>query len=234
MLAVHHPGMGQRSAGDEFSASHAAVVGRYTYRPATDEWTWSDGTYRIHGFQPGEVVPTTELVLRHIHPADRDAAWESRAAAVDRREAFSFLHRIVTAANRERVVMAAGHLEHEADGTPVVVGHLIDLTDVRQDAVASEVDTAVHDFADHRAVIEQAKGVLVQLYSVDADTAFALLKAYSMAANVKVRDAATMLVAAAGKNLTPTKGRSPSAHDMLEHLAITPLHERDEAPAGCR
>lgn len=210
--------MAQRTTGDGFSASHAALVGRYTYRPETDQWWWSDDMFRIHGFDPGAAVPTTELVMRHIHPSDREAAWESREATVGRAEPFSLLHRIVTAGNRERVVIAAGHVEQDEDGTPYVTGHLIDLTDVRQDAVAAAVDPAVLDFSQHRASIEQAKGVLVQLYSVDADTAFALLKAFSMDANMKVRDVAALLVSAAAKNLTPTKGRSPSAHDLLQQL----------------
>lgn len=224
--------MNQRSNGDGFTASHAAVVGRYTYRPDTDQWWWSDTVFRIHGFEPGTVVPTTELVIRHMHPEDRSAAWDSRESAIDRHEPFSFLHRIITATKKERVVIAAGHLENEVDGTPVVVGHLVDLTDVRRSAVAQELDTAVLDFADHRAVIEQAKGVLAQLYSVDVDTAFALLKAFSMDANVKIRDVATTLVTAASTDLTPSKGRAPSVHDLLEQLRGSRTDEGNPAPVG--
>jgi hypothetical protein len=206
------------SAAQRASTSpHAALVGRYTFCPATDEWWWSDTMYRIHGFEPGEVVPTTELVMRHLHPEDVEAAWESREKAVDRREPFSFLHRIVTADQKERVVIAAGHLDCNG-GAPAITGHLIDLTDVRREAVDAELDRAVHDFVDHRAVIEQAKGVLVQLYSVDVDTAHALLRAFSSDTNRKVRDIAEVLVAAAAVDRTPTKHRSPSAHDMLERL----------------
>lgn len=210
--------MSRRSTGDAFSASQAAVVGRYTYRPKTDRWWWSDNMFCIHGFEPGSVVPTTELVMHHIHPGDRDAAWESRERAVDPQEPFSFLHRIVTADNRERIVLAAGHLEKDEDGAPVVMGHLVDITDVRKDAVAAALEPAVVDFSEHRAVIEQAKGVLMQMYSVDAATAFALLRAFSMNTNTKVRAIATALVDAASRNITPTKGRAPSAHDLLDHL----------------
>ena len=199
------------------TSPHAALVGRYTYRPATDEWWWSDAMYRIHGFEPGEVVPTTDLVMRHIHPEDVAAAWESREKAVDRQEPFSFLHRIVTAAKKARVVIAAGHLDCDG-GAPVITGHLIDITDVRREAVDSELDQAVDDFLDHRAVIEQAKGVLVQLYSVDVDTAWTLLSAFSSDTNRKVRDIAEVLVAAAAVNRTPAKYGPPSAHDMLERL----------------
>ncbi|NPC41897.1 PAS and ANTAR domain-containing protein [Nocardioides sp. zg-1230] len=207
----------ERARADRFMASAAALVGRYTYRPETDEWWWSDTMFMIHGFEPGAVVPTTELVMRHVHPEDVPAAWESREALLERCEPFSFLHRIRTARNDLRVVLAAGHLEDE-DGTPVVHGHLVDITDVRQDAVHTEVDTAVVDFVEHRAVIEQAKGVLMQLYSVDTDTAWALLRAFSADTNRKVRDIARVLVDAVAGDRTPTKVGPVSAHVMLERL----------------
>jgi len=211
----------RRSAGDGFKASGAALVGRYTYRPDSDEWSWSDTMYAIHGFEPGAVVPTTALVMRHIHPEDAAAAWESREAAVERKEPFSFLHRIRTATGDLRVVLAAGHLEDE-DGTPVVHGHLVDITDLRKDAVNTEVDSAVGDFVAHRAGIEQAKGVLMQLYSVDADTAWALLRAFSEDTNRKVRDIARVLIEAATTDRTPTKRRPVSAHVMLDRLYAAP------------
>jgi len=211
----------RRSAGDGFKASGAALVGRYTYRPDSDEWAWSDTMYSIHGFEPSAVVPTTALVMRHIHPEDVAAAWESREAAVERKEPFSFLHRIRTATGDLRVVLAAGHLEDE-DGTPVVHGHLVDITDLRKDAVHTEVDFAVGDFVAHRAGIEQAKGVLMQLYSVDADTAWALLRAFSEDTNRKVRDIARVLIEAATTDRTPTKRRPVSAHVMLERLYNAP------------
>lgn len=211
--------MTTRPPGGVTRAPHAALVGHFSHRPDTDEWSWSDGMYRIHGFEPGEVVPTTELVMSHVHPDDRSAAWESREQVVERGEPFSFVHRIATAAGSDRVVVAAGHVEHH-DETTVVVGHLIDITDVRQDAVARELDGAVEEFVEHRAVIEQAKGVLVQLYSVDPDTAWAVLRAFSADSNRKVRDIADLLVEAAGDNLTPTRGRSPSPHVMLQRLHL--------------
>ena len=210
-----------RGPDHRFRASGAALVGRYTYRPDTDEWWWSDTMFEIHGFEPGTVVPTTELVMRHVHPEDVPAAWESREALLRRSEPFSFLHRIRTARNAVRVVLAAGHLEDD-DGTCVVHGHLVDITDVRQDAVDTEVDTAVVDFVEHRAAIEQAKGVLVQLYSVDADTAWALLRAFSADTNRKVRDIAQVLLEAATSDRTPTKVGPVSAHQMLARLYEVP------------
>ena len=78
--------MREGAPGGAFRSPHAAVVGRYSCRPHTDEWRWSDAMFRIHGFEPGEVVPTTELVMRHIHPEDVPAAWESREQVVEKQE----------------------------------------------------------------------------------------------------------------------------------------------------
>jgi hypothetical protein len=209
-------------SGGAFKAPHAALVGRYTYCPGTDAWSWSDTMFRIHGFEPGSVVPTTALVMRHIHPEDVEAAWQSREQVVERHEPFSFLHRIVTATGTTRVVIAAGHLDCDG-GAPIISGHLIDITDVRREAVDTELDRAVDDFVGHRAIIEQAKGVLLQLYSVDADTAYALLRAFSADTNRKVRDIAEVLVQAASSDRTPSKHRALSAHRMLERLYADPV-----------
>ncbi|GAB3026616.1 hypothetical protein GCM10011376_13260 [Nocardioides flavus (ex Wang et al. 2016)] len=60
--------------------------------------------------------------------------------------------------------------------------------------------------------------MLVQLYSVDPDTAWAILRAFSADTNRKVRDIAAVLVEAAGDNLTPTRDRAPSPHATLDRL----------------
>ena len=45
-------------------------VGTFEYRYDTDTWTWSDTVAQMHGYEPDEVQPTTELVLSHKHPDD--------------------------------------------------------------------------------------------------------------------------------------------------------------------
>ncbi|WP_313663021.1 hypothetical protein [Cellulosimicrobium cellulans] len=63
---------------DDHAIEHALArgasqqIGRYRLELATGTWWWSSETYRVHGFEPGEVVPTTELVLAHKHPDDRE------------------------------------------------------------------------------------------------------------------------------------------------------------------
>ena len=63
--------------------------------------------------------------------------------------------------------------------------------------MASEDDlitAKVAAITEHRAVIEQAKGMLMLVYGLDADPAFDLLKWRSQKSNVKLRQLAQELI----------------------------------------
>jgi hypothetical protein len=73
-------------------------------------------------------------------------------------------------------------------------------------------------------VIEQAKGVLIGRFGIDADTAFALLRRWSSHSNVKLRDICRLLVdTAAQPSDTAASHHPPSRGDvtlqqLLDHL----------------
>lgn len=56
------------------------------------------------------------------------------------------------------------------------------------------VTTAVEDFVRNRATIEQAKGILILVYGIDAEDAFDVLRRHSQAHNVKLRLVAEQVV----------------------------------------
>ena len=89
------------------------------------------------------------------------------------------------------------------------------------DVVTAALEAEVEEFKLHRATIEQAKGVLMQLLSIDADQAFAVLSRYSQTHNVKLRILAERLTSAASERATPA--RDDPAGDqvtgLLERLA---------------
>ena len=60
------------------------------------------------------------------------------------------------------------------DRGPWMAGLLIDLTELRLTAVRAATEHAVAESLRHRAVIEQAKGIVMVVYRVEADTAFHL------------------------------------------------------------
>jgi hypothetical protein len=61
-------------------------------------------------------------------------------------------------------------------------------------AIAEIVSAAVAEIAENRAVIDQAKGMLILLYGVDDDTAFDTLRWHSQNTNIKLRALAEQLV----------------------------------------
>ncbi len=102
-------------------------VGRFEYHYGTDTWIWSDAVARMHGYRPGEVTPTTELVLSHKHPDDlgRVGALLAPTSAP-----FSSRHRIRTAAGEIRRVVVVGDAVTGHDGRITATrGFYIDVTE---------------------------------------------------------------------------------------------------------
>ena len=175
-------------------------VGYYTYTVADGRWTWSDGVYLLHGFAPHEVPATTDVLLRHKHPDDRTRTFEVMENAIADGEPFSCYHRIIDRHERIRSVLSVGRGIKDAQGrVERLEGYLVDLTEVRRSETQAEVETALARIAEHREVIDQAKGMLMLVEGCDADTAFALLRRASQQANIKVHAIAHRIVDAAGQ-----------------------------------
>jgi hypothetical protein len=69
-------------------------VGWFRYFFDEQRWEWSAQVHRMHGYQPGTVTPTTELVLAHKHPDDVRHIADTLALVRQTRQPFSSRHRI--------------------------------------------------------------------------------------------------------------------------------------------
>ncbi len=148
-------------------------VGTFAYRYGTDTWTWSDTVARMHGYEPGEVQPTTELVLSHEHPDDlaRVKALLKQSSAP-----FSSRHRIRTATGETRKVVVVGGAVTDPEGRIVATrGFYVDVTEAFRADLQQEVGDELQVIVAHRAVIEQAKGMLMAIYELDAESAFGIM-----------------------------------------------------------
>lgn len=167
-------------------------VGRFRFFLADNRWQWSDAVARMHGYEPGSVTPTTELLLRHKHPEDR----RQLAAMFDRvrqGKPFSARQRIIdTAGQTHWVVVVGDRMVDEAGAVIGTSGFCIDITE----AVQSDVTTVVSDVVPARADIERAKGVLMAAYGISADRAFDILVWRSQETNIKVREFASRFMTA--------------------------------------
>ena len=193
------------TAGVEYAA------GAFRYDVAAGRWWWSDEVYRMHGFEPGEVVPTTAMIMAHKLPEDRERYVGTLTRAARQGGSFASVHRIVDANGEERVLAAIGEAHLAVDGVTVtdISGHFADVTAAVRRLGALEASRQIQEADRHRAVIEQAKGIVVAQTGLAPEKAFELLRKASMQVNTKLSDVAGWVVAAAMRHSRP----DPAARD---------------------
>ena len=218
-------------------------AGWFNFYFADERWEWSPEVARIHGYEPGTVTPTTDLVMRHKHPEDRPKI----AAALDHvrrtHEAISTRHRIVDTKGHTREVIVLG--EHLCDDTGAQVGihgFYVDVTPTHRNGAVPDraydqlVSDAVSEIAESRGRIEQVKGMLMFVYRIDEEQAWDLLKWRSQETNVKLRALAVQLAAdILDLDYDENLPRRSSLDQLLmtAHLRASPaamLRPRDEHP----
>lgn len=150
-------------------------------------WVWSDQVQRMHGYKPGTVTPTTELVLSHKHPADRPEVAEGIKDMIRRRQAFSTRHRIVDTGGIIHHVVVVGD-QFCDDGGEVIGTHgfYIDVTPAPTRLREESVSAKVAEITARRGTIDRTKGMLMLVYGIDEDAAFSLLKSLSQSSNTKL------------------------------------------------
>lgn len=204
-------------------------VGSIRFWFVGQRWEWSDEVARMHGYEPGTVEPTTKLLLSHKHPDDRAHVQELLDHALQSEESFSSRHRFIdTAGNVHDAIVVADRMYDESGAVVGSAGYYIDLTDTFQSARQEMLDAALPDLFENRAAIEQAKGVLMYVYRVNAEQAFRVLQWRSQETNVKLRALARQLPSEVPGLGSP----SAAAQSQFDHLLLT-VHERiSDDPAG--
>ncbi|UMB69590.1 PAS and ANTAR domain-containing protein [Mycobacterium paraterrae] len=190
-------------------------VGRFEYRYDTDQWTWSDTVARIHGYQPGEITPTTDLVLGHKHPDDLTHV---RTLLAQTAAPFSSRHRIITTSGETRKVVVVGDaVTDDNDRIVATRGFYIDVTDSFAADLRESVDEEMETVLAHREIIDIAKGMLMAIYRISADAAFGVLRWRSQELNVKLFSIAERLV----NELPEILDVSPSTTTPVDHYLMT-------------
>ncbi|PQP23572.1 PAS and ANTAR domain-containing protein [Rhodococcus opacus] len=198
-------------------------VGSFRFFLDGQQWEWSDAVARMHGYQAGEVTPTTELLLSHKHPEDHPHVARVLDRMVTDAEPFSSKHRIIDTAGKVRHVVVVGGRLHDDTGQVIgTTGFYIDITDSHQNDVNDFVDEAVAELAQSRAVIEQAKGALMLVYGITADRAFDILTWRSQQTNTRLRTIAEQFVA----GLDDLEPGDAGLRRRVDHLLLT-VHNHD-------
>jgi hypothetical protein len=172
-------------------------VGWFRFYFDDQRWEWSPEVHKMHGYLPGAVCPTTALVLSHKHPDDYRQIADTLEEIRRTRRAFTSRHRIRDVQGRVHHVVVVGDQLFADDGSGTIVGthgFYLDVTPMERER-QQEVTAAVAEIAENRAAINQAKGMLMMVYGIDAESGFELLKWRSQHTNVKLRALAEQVVA---------------------------------------
>jgi PAS domain S-box-containing protein len=90
---------------------------------------WSDEVYRIFGYEPGSIEPTSELFFQAVVPEDRDALKAAVQEAVLQRKTYQIEHRIRRPNGQERFVREHAEVTSDAAGVVRLLGTVQDITD---------------------------------------------------------------------------------------------------------
>lgn len=200
------------------------TVGTFRYLFDSKRWEWSDEVARMHGYPPG-TEPTTEMLLSHKHPDDRDRV-KVMITSVEDGGTFSSHHRIIDTNGRVVEVLVVSEPMVADDGAVIgTEGYYVDVSETAAEYRREALDQTLPGLLDARVLIEQAKGALMLVYGVTGEQAFRVLRWRSQETNVKLRTIAERVVA----ELPKLAGDQVQLRTRFDHVLLTA--HRDTEPA---
>jgi hypothetical protein len=207
--------------GDEVEQAFAGApqrVGWFRFYFEDQRWEWSEQVQRMHGYEPGTVTPTTELVLAHKHPEDRREVAKTIDEMLLARRAFSTRHRILDTRGVVHQVVVVGDLLTDRQGVVIGThGYYVDIMPSSDRAREDLISARVAEITENRAVIEQAKGMLMLVYGLDDEAAFDLLRWRSQSSNVKLRRVAEKIV----EDFRAVRDDGITSRSAFDHALLT-------------
>jgi PAS domain S-box-containing protein len=94
---------------------------------------WSDETYRIFGYEPGQAEVTNDFFFESVHPEDRQKIVDAVAKAIARKEPYSIEHRVSRPDGAEIMVAEYAEITFDEQGRPHrIIGAVQDITERKQ------------------------------------------------------------------------------------------------------
>jgi len=97
-------------------AQALARIGNWSWDVATNEVTWSDELFAIHGLEPNAVTPTFDLELSFIHPDDRERVSDAIAASLKNNRPGEVQYRLVLKDGSEKIIHGKSETLADANG----------------------------------------------------------------------------------------------------------------------
>ena len=122
-----------KSKEDLSRAEEVAHLGHWVWEIESNEVRWSDETYRILGFRPGEFDNPQGQFEKRVHPDDWERVDATIKSSLETGRPFEMEYRIVWPDGSIRYVLGKADVETDASGKPLrLVGTLQDITERKQ------------------------------------------------------------------------------------------------------
>jgi PAS domain S-box-containing protein len=180
-------------------AAGQSLAGTFYLDVATGRIEWSEELFQIHGYSPGEVVPTFDLLLAHKHPQDREHIRRIFADLCSRGGRQTMFHRVIDSRGRQHQVLTVAEACEDSGRITGMRGVTVDLSRAVESANRNAADEAIRGTYASREAIEQAKGIIMGLRGGTPEQAFSILAVRSQNSNIKLATLAAQLVEAAGQ-----------------------------------
>jgi PAS domain S-box-containing protein len=111
-------------------AEDLAQLGNWRWSFDRQERYWSDGRFKILGYEPGEIEPSLQVALDSVHPEDRERVEGTIKQAIEKDEDYELSYRIINQSNEVRIVKDKGvfvNLPHTKG--QYYAGIVMDITD---------------------------------------------------------------------------------------------------------
>ncbi len=113
-------------------AQRASHTGSFGWSVSSGHIVWSDETFRILEYDPGN-KPTVEVIVQRTHPEDRAFVQETLDQVARDRKAFEFEHRLLTPDGSVKYVRVVGHPStNDESGNFEFVGAVTDITESKR------------------------------------------------------------------------------------------------------
>jgi PAS domain S-box-containing protein len=108
-------------------AQKLSTTGSFGWNALSGELIWSEQTFRIFGYDPGEEA-LVEMVLERVHPDDLALVREVIERAAKEKQEFDFEHRLLMPDGSVKHVHIVAHLMVDEPGTLQFAGAVMDVT----------------------------------------------------------------------------------------------------------
>ncbi|MBV9658606.1 MAG: PAS domain S-box protein [Verrucomicrobia bacterium] len=171
-------------------AQHVARVGSWEIDLANAEdgastpLSWSDETYRIFGYERGEIEVTTDTFYQRVHPADRASVANAFAAMARTGMRYSIDYRIVLPNGAERIVHAEATMivDDESGRALKVVGTSQDITERKLAEEVLREQAELLEMA-HDAIMVRGLDTCIRLWNRGAESIYGWTAAEAIGRN---------------------------------------------------